>query len=434
LSQHCFQVENEYGSYGNDMAYKMRLAKMFREVGFTELLFSSENGMGIRNGHTPGVLMTANFQELDHGALMFQYLRHIHDADMPLMVMELWSGWFDHWTEIHHVVCNQKFEAVLRWILCEIGGSVNIYMFHGGTNFGFVSGANDRLSATNDSYIIDYSPVVTSYDYDAPVAENGNLTGKYSVIRKVLHEVAANMSDAESVSETGIWLPNQVPKNLLAAAYGEVKFTRYLSFDNMLQYVPCVELKRPLTMEQLPINDDSGQCFGFVLYRKLVSQPQRLTFPGKVRDRAIVLLNGEEVETVDWTKPDHVVQLLHAKPGMNQVDVLVENCGRVNYADFASGLLNSQRKGLTEIHIDEQLTEDWTVFPIEFKKQFLETVSSSEISDVSWTESRPKSSQPCLCWATFNIEGHVHDTFINTTGYSVVKYLNSFYARKQLLL
>ena len=55
-----------------------------------------------------------------------------------------------------------EFERVLRWILSE-GASVNLYMFHGGTNFGFLAGANDRLNPTNESYIIDYSPVVTSY-------------------------------------------------------------------------------------------------------------------------------------------------------------------------------------------------------------------------------------------------------------------------------
>ena len=55
-------------------------------------------------------------------------------------------------------------------------------------------------------------------------------------------------------------------------------------------------------------------------------------------------MNDDKVETVDWTTNDHVI-LLHGKPGMNQIDILVENCGRVNYADYNSTLLNSQRKG-----------------------------------------------------------------------------------------
>jgi len=393
------------------MAYKTRLAKMFREVGFTELLFTSENGLGIRSGHTPGVLMTANFQEQDHGELMFAYLRHVRDDAAPLMATEFWSGWFDHWTERHHVVDDGRFEAVLRWIVLDAGASVNLYMFHGGTNFGFAAGANDRLSATNESYIVDYSPVITSYDYDAPLAENGDLTEKYFILRKVLGELRASDSGSETVQ-----LPS-VPANLPSAAYGEVRVTSYLSLDDLLEHVEGVEVKRPLTMEQLPINDGSGQCFGFVLYRKDVPrQPYRLTFPGTVRDRAVVLLNGSEVETVDWTTSDHVVPLT-AKPGTNRVDVLVENCGRVNYADFESDLLNSQRKGLTEILVDDKPAEDWTVFPIELKKQFLETLSSSPSGSVSWSDGRPTSCHPCLCRATFNIEGHVHDTFVNTTGW-----------------
>jgi hypothetical protein len=404
------QVENEYGSYGNDTVYKTQLTEMLRKLGVSELLFTSENGMGLQVGHIPGVLMTSNFQEKDHGLLMFEYLKHVRQPGMPLMVMEFWTGWFDHWTKKHHVVSNTQFENVLRWILNQ-DSSVNFYMFHGGTNFGFMNGANEHLGATNDATSLEYTPDVTSYDYDAPVAENGDLTEKYFIIQKILRE----MFPSEDVP--------QPPARIESCAYGKVDVNGYMSFSDLLRFVKPIKSKDLLTMEQLPINDDSGQNFGFILYEKELQDAKELLFPGKIKDRATVLLNGKEIETVDWTKTDHVIHLNAQLTELKHLQILVENCGRVNYADFNSPILNSQRKGLRDVHIDGKVVQDWNIYPIEFNGQFLADVSSSD----KWTLTNNSPSMPCLCRATLTITGQPADTFVNMTGWTKgVVFINGF--------
>lgn len=418
------QVENEYGSYGNDAVYKTRLTEILHKVGVTELLFTSENGMGIQTGHIPGVLSTCNFQERDHGLLMFEYLKHVRQPGMPLMVMEFWTGWFDHWGEKHHVVSNEQFEQVLRWILNE-GGSVNFYMFHGGTNFGFTAGANEHLGATNDtSKSMEYMPDVTSYDYDAPVAENGDLTEKYFIIQKVLRELVPDDVVRDVV---------QPPMKVNSCAYGEVKITGYLPFSIMLQFIEPLKCRNLMTMEQLPINDESGQSFGFVLYEKDIKDGKKIVFPGKVKDRAIVLLNYLEVETIDWSQRDHVTRLDHRpssntdpRPsGSNRLQILVENCGRVNYADFNSPVFNNQRKGLNQLEVDgNKDIRDWNIYPLEFGNKFITAMTSCE----QWMEQMPCTGHaPCLCRANINVSGEPMDTFINMTGWKKgIVFINGF--------
>ena len=53
--------------------------------------------------------------------------------------------------------------------ILSLGANVNIYMIHGGTSFGFENGANTSP----------FSVEPTSYDYDSPISEAGDLTYKY---------------------------------------------------------------------------------------------------------------------------------------------------------------------------------------------------------------------------------------------------------------
>lgn len=99
----AWQIENEYGSYGDDRVYTNFLESILKREGVTELLFTSDNGSGIMKGPLPNILATVNFQELEHGKLLFHYLKHSLQPKMPLMVMEFWSGWFDHWKGKHEV-------------------------------------------------------------------------------------------------------------------------------------------------------------------------------------------------------------------------------------------------------------------------------------------------------------------------------------------
>ena len=96
------------------------------------------------------------------------------------MCAEFWDGWFDRWGGHHHTTGAADAAAELETLLAA-GASVNIYMFHGGTNFGLTNGANDKGR---------YLPIVTSYDYDAPLDEAGHPTEKYCAFREVIARYA----------------------------------------------------------------------------------------------------------------------------------------------------------------------------------------------------------------------------------------------------
>ena len=79
------------------------------------------------------------------------------------MCMEFWDGWFNRWKEPIIKRDPQELAESVREALAL--GSINLYMFHGGTNFGFMNGRSARGT-------IDL-PQITSYDYDAPLDEQG---------------------------------------------------------------------------------------------------------------------------------------------------------------------------------------------------------------------------------------------------------------------
>ena len=171
------QIENEYGAYGNDRSYMERLAQLYRDNGVDILTFTSDQPKDhmLRAGRSEGSLMTGNFGSNAKGR--FARLRAFQKKG-PLMNTEFWIGWFDHWGGSHNARSAASAATSFDETL-SLGGSVNVYMFHGGTNFGFMNGANCKGGAT-------YQPTVTSYDYDALLSESGDLTPKYHACRNVL--------------------------------------------------------------------------------------------------------------------------------------------------------------------------------------------------------------------------------------------------------
>ncbi len=169
------QVENEYGAYGSDHDYLRALAKALRGIGITVPLTTVDQPTGsmLADGGLPELHATALFGS--QAAQRLAALRR-HQPTGPLMCAEFWNGWFDDWGGHHHVTPAAASAAELDEML-RLGASVNIYMFHGGTNFGLANGANDKGI---------YRPITTSYDYDAPLDEAGNPTAKYWAYRDVL--------------------------------------------------------------------------------------------------------------------------------------------------------------------------------------------------------------------------------------------------------
>ncbi|XP_022111084.1 beta-galactosidase-1-like protein 2 isoform X2 [Acanthaster planci] len=393
----AFQVENEYGSYGKDVEYMTYIKEAMEKRNLKEMFLTSDNSRtAMLNGHLPGVLLTANFQVAPERH--FQDVKNIQGMDKPLMVMEFWSGWFDHWGEKHHIFSADGIADLVKSIL-DLDASINFYMFHGGTNFGFMNGANlDKI----------YAPDVTSYDYDAPLSEAGDLTEKYYKVKEVLKANTPKGTVPDSLPR----IPTQIGK----MAYGDLQITHYMTLDDSMEFVgEPIKMDHPVAMEKLPINQGGGQGYGFLLYRTTVDHnPEKLKLDHPPQDRAQVFLNSKQVGVM--TRVDnHEDTLLTLKGGVNgpnRLELFVENMGRVNYGNH----LDHERKGiLGEVEVDGKTQLKWDMLPFEFKKPFLEAVSASS----KWKAFAPvEGHRPALYKATLEVsEKQPKDTFVDMTGW-----------------
>lgn len=330
----AMQVENEYGSYGSDKPYLAWLEAELRRLGVSGLLFTSDGPTDhmLMHGTLPHLLKTGNFGSRADSE--FAKLRE-YQPQGPLLCMEFWNGWFDHWGEPHHTRDAADAAASLDDIL-RIGGHVNIFMFHGGTSFGFMNGANtDR-----DSGI--YQPTVNSYDYDAPLAEDGSITPKYLAMREVLSRYQTEVPPE---------LPDEAPRFALPPLLltEQARLFDALDFD-----ARGVRASAPRSMESL------GQAYGFLLYRTQVQHPAGPTLltAQAVHDRAQVFVDGRPVGVLER---DRGLSLEIDWPGGEVcLELLVENLGRVNYGPYLH-----DRKGLLGwVRLGINLLQDWSHLPL----------------------------------------------------------------------
>lgn len=307
----ALQIENEYGSYGSDKEYLNYLLEGWKRRGIGELFFTSDgcSHQNLTGGTLTGVLPTQNFgsrPDVNFDNLMARY------PDVPPMIMELWDGWFDHWGEAHHTRDAQDVARTIRYLL-DHGMSFNLYMFHGGTNFGFYNGANCMPASP-------YYPTITSYDYDALLTEWGAPTKKYWAVKQLL-----NPDESTAFFDT-------------VKTYGNVplKEAAYLR-DNLDTLSQKVHSGAPLTMEEL------GQDYGFVWYRHTLPGPMQqlpLQIMG-LHDRAQIFIDGKEKAVYERGQQ---YDLLEFQPrGGEVLDILVENTGRINYGPYQPDC-----KGITE--------------------------------------------------------------------------------------
>ncbi|MEV6959855.1 beta-galactosidase [Streptomyces sp. NPDC051207] len=297
------QVENEYGAYGDDTAYLKHLADGLRSRGVEELLFTCDqaNAEHLAAGSVPGALATGTF-----GSRIEQSLERLraHVGEGPLMCTEFWVGWFDHWGEPHHTRDGADAAADLDRLL-SAGASVNIYMFHGGTNFGFTNGANHDHA---------YAPVVTSYDYDAPLTEWGDPGPKYHAFREVIARHAG------------------VPDEPVPAPSAKLPRTE-VQLDRRAPLLPHVgALSGPVRGADPLTIGDLGQSAGYALYRTTVptSGTGLLHFAGGVGDRAQVFVDGAPAGVLERERHEETLPVSVPRPGAT-LEVLVENMGGVNY-------------------------------------------------------------------------------------------------------
>jgi beta-galactosidase len=302
------QIENEYGSFGDDKNYLRALLDMYRELEIDCLFFTSDGPAHthLNGGTLPGVLSVANFGSKPEENFKIMQERF---PDQPLMCGEYWNGWYERWGEAAHW---REPDEVLRDFKAFVDNdwSINVYMFHGGTNFGFNAGA---------IHFGKYTPIVTSYDYGAFLTESGDRTEAYYRIRDIL------------IEKYGDKIPPLTAKDSEKRAYGKLTLTESAKlFDNLENLSAPIRVVEPKYME------DIGQSFGYVLYRMTVEGPND-GWPfliEQVRDRAQIYVDGKYRQTYmrDVPVPDRDKVKIPLGYGEEaRLDVLVENLGRIDY-------------------------------------------------------------------------------------------------------
>lgn len=361
------QLENEYGSFGDDKSYLEALKDELIKTGIGDtLLYTADGPTQLPKGSLPELPAVINFGTGDaHRA--FATLAELR-PDGPRMSGEYWAGWFDHWGDKHHVTDGDKEAAELRWMLQQ-GYSVSMYMFEGGTSFGWMNGANSNGT--------DYQPDTTSYDYDAPLSENGDPRAKYFAFQKAIEET------------TGVH-PPKLPK---AAARKAFPVSPMALSASLWRNLPTpVNSTTPLTFEDL------DQSYGYVLYRTAINEGDggKLVLDG-LHDYAQIYIDQQLVGTLDrriGTNSLDIPRQTHAAT----LDILVENSGRVNY----TRVIRTERKGLTgAVTLDGKAPLHWEIY----------SLPMNDLSHVRFVAE--PCTGPCFFQSTLNVTEPA-DTYLDT--------------------
>ena len=371
------QIENEYGAYGDDKQYLAALVDLNRAGGITVPLTTIDQPTDqmLADGGLPGLHKTASF-----GSRATERLATLrkHQPTGPLMCAEFWNGWFDFWGAHHHTTGAAEAAAELDELLAT-GASVSLYMFHGGTNFGFSNGANDKGV---------YQPTVTSYDYDAPLTESGDPGEKFWAFRDVIAKYAP--------------VPDEVPAASAPAPAFAVALDRSISLAEGL-LSPSSSLGTWAGYDHLPTLDEIAHFRGFALYRTTVETGGVLSF-AEVRDRAQVFLDGAPVGVLSRDRHDSALVL----PGAGVLEILVEDQGRVNYGPRIGedkGLIGPALLGGTQL-------DSWEVLPLALDVLPAEVTDIRDPRDASVTPI----SGPAFAGGSFEIDEPV-DLFVSTVGW-----------------
>ena len=298
------QCENEYGYYGNDKKYLSHLYNYYRSEGIDVPLFTSDGTTEevLLDGYIEGCIPTLNFgSRVEENFAPHEKLF----PDSPKMCMEMWDGWFDAWgDQEHHTTSTENYVQVVRGMLKK--GSFNMYMFIGGTNFGFFNGANHTDTEG-------YTPKTTSYDYDALLTECGDITPKYHAVREAIQEFTKEE------------LP-EIPPNRQKKAYGKVQMCKSASlFDNIEKISNPIHSYVPKCMEEY------GVGYGYIAYRTKLNRDYNnvpLYFED-IGDRAHIYVNNTLFGIV-YTNDEKLEVYISAKKG-DVLTVLCKNLGRTNF-------------------------------------------------------------------------------------------------------
>jgi beta-galactosidase len=331
------QVENEYGSYANDKTYIATLSKLWRSNGINTPFYTAD-------GPTP-YMLEAGYSDgaaigLDSGGsdADFEQAAKVN-PNVPSFSSETYPGWLTHWSEKWARPDTNNLKKEIDWLL-KNKKSFNLYVVHGGTNFGFTAGAN-AFSPTQ------YQPDLTSYDYDAPINEQGQATPKYFMLRNLIQQYA----------------DYKLPDMPMPVETIEISPVSLAAFTTIWKELPVpAHYPQPVPMETLNQNQ------GLVLYRtKLIGHKSGKLTITQPHDYALVFLNGKFIDTVIRDGGKWTVDLPKTDTKDPVLDILVEGMGHINFAQFMI-----DRKGITDrVTLNGMTLMDWDIFSLPLNEKFI---------------------------------------------------------------
>ncbi len=348
------QIENEYGSYGNDKQYLEELRKIWIAAGIEVPFYTAD-------GPTPYMLEAGNIDGaaigMDSGSNEGDFAQAAkRNPDVPAFSSETYTGWLTHWGEEYARPDTNELKKEVEFLL-KNHKSFNFYVLHGGTNFGYTAGANA-------SSPVSYQPDITSYDYDAPIDEQGLPTPKYWMLRRLIMQYTQQA------------LPD-LPAPIVSIDIPTIQMHAVNDIWNQLP--AAIHSPQPRPMEMY----DQGQ--GFILYRtKLIGHKSGKLTITEPHDYAMVFINGQFVDTVYRDGGKWAVELPTPKAGENvdpnpTLDILVEGMGHINYGQYII-----DRKGITDrVTLNGMTLMNWEIFPIPMDAAFASKATAKENDNAS---------------------------------------------------
>ena len=375
------QVENEYGSYGKNKPYVSAVRDILRESGFNKVqLFQCDWSSNFTDNALDDLLWTMNFGTNANVLKQFEKVKKMR-PDAPLMCSEYWSGWFDGWGSAHQT---RPADAMVNGIKTMLDNNISfsLYMTHGGTSFAHWAGANNK----------GYAPDCTSYDYDAPINEQGTPTDKYFQLRELLQKY----SDAK--------LPD-VPKLIPVISFPEIEFREMAPLLRAGNVPTTIESRDIKPMEQF----DMG--YGSIMYTTEMPELKAgaLLQINDLHDYAIVMIDGEVIGRLyRGSKFENTLRLKKDVRAGAELSIFVEAMGRINYSKLINdpkGITNSVCAITTDGKNDVTYNlKDWKVN--------LFSVTGTPYEDKSYIPIPEGEKSPAYYRASFKLK-KVGDTYID---------------------
>ena len=347
------QIENEYGSYPRrDHDYMVWLRDLWVKEGVKGPFYTAD---GAGEGYLKGIVIPGVAVGLNTGTSEDQFaLARRLNPGVPVMSSEVYPGWLRHWGEGNW--SPSDVSGLVKFYM-DTHKSFTLYMFHGGTNFGFTAGANNGGRG--------YEPDVTSYDYGSPLDEQGRATRAYHALRR---QLASYRPAGEKLLD--------VPAAIPAVTIPEIKMRRWTS---LWEHLPVA-----LSVEQPECFESVGQNQGIMIYRTKVSAggKRRLTM-ANLHDYAQVLLDGALVGRLDRRLGQHEIDLPEFSREAT-LEILVEGMGHIN---FTIGM-DSDRKGIYgAVKLEDIPLTHWEMLPLPLEDDWISGLPQAIPDGIK--ESRP---------------------------------------------